>query len=494
MKNKLLEVKKLKVSFYTEFGKVEAVREFSFDIFEGETVAIVGESGSGKSVCALCLTGLMKYHGAVVEEGSVVFCGKLLNLSDERSIRNIRGKDIAYIFQEPMASLNPLHNIEKQITERLVYVDGISKAAAKAKCIELLNLVGIREPEKRLKDLPHTFSGGERQRVMIAAALSCSPKLLIADEPTTALDAAIQKQILELLRSLKDRFNMSLLLITHDLEIVKNYAERVVVVKNGVVAESAAVEEIWTNPKHEYTKELFSTIRTTPTVNKEVGGETALKVQGLTVRYKDFTAVNNLSFTLAKGNSLGIVGDSGSGKTSAALAIVRLIPSTGKVFFRGKEFLKLPPDDLLRERRYLQMVFQDPYGSLNPRMTVRMIVAEGLIARGERDKRIISLAAGQALLDVGLESGILERYPHEFSGGQRQRIAIARALIQKPEVIIFDEPTSSLDRNVQFQITELLKDLQERRLLSYIFISHDLNLVHSLCHEVLVMKKGTRLS
>ncbi|MDR2400468.1 MAG: dipeptide ABC transporter ATP-binding protein [Deferribacteraceae bacterium] len=489
MKDKVLEVENLKISFYTEFGKVEAVKDFSFDIFEGETVAIVGESGSGKSVCAHSLTSLMKPLGAVVESGSVNFCSNTLNFSDEAAIRALRGKDIAYIFQEPMASLNPLHNIEKQITERLIYVDGVSKSAAKKRGLELLTLVGINQPEKRLKDLPHTFSGGERQRVMIAAALAAEPKLLIADEPTTALDAAVQKQILELLMELKARFKMSLLLITHDLEIVRNYAERVVVVKNGIVAESAPVDEIFAHPGHEYTRELFSASRTLPAPVDETN-ENILEVKGLNVRYKEFTAVNDLCFTLKKGSSLGIVGDSGSGKTSSALAVTRLIPSTGEVVFRGRNFLKLNPEELRRERRYLQMVFQDPYGSLNPRMTVRMIVAEGLLARGERDKKKIADAADQALSDVGLERDILDRYPHEFSGGQRQRIAIARALIQKPEVVIFDEPTSSLDRSVQFQITELLKTLQIRYSLSYIFISHDLNLVHSLCHKVLVMKNG----
>jgi ABC-type microcin C transport system duplicated ATPase subunit YejF len=488
-KVKILEVKNLKISFYTEFGRVEAVKDFSFDVFEGETVAVVGESGSGKSVCAHSLTDLMKPLGAVIEGGEIIFHGKSLSFSDERSIREIRGKDIAYIFQEPMASLNPLHNIEKQITERLIYVDGVSKQAAGKKAIELLNLVGIKEPEKRLKDLPHTFSGGERQRVMIAAALSAGPRLLIADEPTTALDAAIQKQILELLKELKDRFKMSMLLITHDLEIVRDYAERVVVVKNGEIAESAPIEEIFSNPKHEYTKELFSAARTIISPAEETG-ENILEVKGLSVSYKENMAVKSLSFTLKKGSSLGIVGDSGSGKTSAALAIVRLIPSRGEVIFRGRDFLKLSPEEARRERQYLQMVFQDPYGSLNPRMTVRMIVAEGLRACGEKDKKKIAVAVEQALFDVGLERDILDRYPHEFSGGQRQRIAIARALIIKPEVVIFDEPTSSLDRAVQFQITELLKTLQNRYGLSYIFISHDMNLVRSLCHNVLVMKKG----
>jgi microcin C transport system ATP-binding protein len=311
---------------------------------------------------------------------------------------------------------------------------------------------------------------------------------LIADEPTTALDAAVQKQILDLLRQLKDRFNMSLILITHNLEIVRDYAERGVVVKDGEVAEIGTVEQIFSQPKHQYTKELFSAARTELSALEETAGESVLEVRNLSVRYKEYTAVKSLSFTLKKGSSLGIVGASGSGKTSAALAIVRLIPSSGEVIFRGRNFLTLSPEELRGERRYLQMVFQDPYGSLNPRMTVRMIVAEGLRAGGERDKEKIAASVDQVILDVGLEKGILDRYPHEFSGGQRQRSAIARALIQRPEVVIFDEPTSSLDRAVQFHITELLKSLQEKYRLSYIFISHDLNLVRSLCHKIISVK------
>jgi ABC-type microcin C transport system duplicated ATPase subunit YejF len=487
MKEKILEVKNLKLSFYTEFGKVEAVKDFSFDVFKGETLAVVGESGSGKSVCAHSLTGLLKPLGAAVEGGSVTYQGKIIDYSDETALRALRGKEIAYIFQEPMATLNPLHNIEKQITERLIHVDKIPKGAAKKRALELLNIVGIREPEKRLKDLPHTFSGGERQRVMIAAALAAEPKLLVADEPTTALDAAIQKQILDLLKDLKTRFHMSLLLITHDLEAVRNYADRVVVVKNGEVAETGETEKIFTNPAHEYTKELFGIGETAlPAANESA--ENVLEVRNLTVCYKEFTAVDALSFSLKKKSSLGIIGDSGSGKTSAALAILRLIPASGEVIFHDTDFMKLPPEELRKQRKHIQMVFQDPYGSLNPRMTVRMIVAEGLLASGVKDKLEISAAVDQVLSDVGLEKEISDRYPHEFSGGQRQRIAIARALILKPEVVIFDEPTSSLDRNVQFQITELLRTLQERFDLSYIFISHDPRLVRSLCRDVLVMK------
>ncbi|QAR33775.1 ABC transporter ATP-binding protein [Geovibrio thiophilus] len=501
MTEKLLEIKNLKITFDTEAGRVEAVRDFSFDVRQGETLAVVGESGSGKSVCAHSITGLMRHAGAVVEGGSISFCGLELTSADENTLRRIRGGEIGYIFQEPMASLNPLHNIEKQITERLTAVERMSGTNASARALELLRLVGIKNPEKRLGDFPHCFSGGERQRIMIAAALASSPKLLIADEPTTALDVTVQKQILDLLAELKAKLNMSVLLITHDLGVVRAYADRVVVVKDGLVMEEGHTEKIFSSPEHLYTAELVGRGHVRIQEPPE-GGDVVLSASDLSVTYNgrakfgkknDIKAVKSVSFEVREGHSLGIVGESGSGKTSVMKAILRLIPSEGSVMFMDEEFSSLMPEKLRSRRRHIQAVFQDPFGSLNPRMTVEMIVAEGLAAHGEKDKGKIELAARKALEDVGLPFDVMNRYPHEFSGGQRQRIAIARAIILRPKLVIFDEPTSSLDRSVQFQVTELLAGLQKTYNMSYIFISHDLHLVRSLCHEVIVMKDGEKV-
>lgn len=493
--NKLLEVNNLKVSFNTEMGKVEAVKDFTFDVRKGEILAVVGESGSGKSVSAQCITGLLARAGAVIEGGSVSFMGSRIDYNDEKALRMLRGGGIAYIFQEPMASLNPLHTIEKQITERLIYVEKMPKARAAERALELLKLVGIRNPEERMNDLPHTFSGGERQRIMIAAALACDPALLIADEPTTALDVTVQKQILDLIVSLRESRDMSILLITHDLGIVRRYADRVVVVKDGLVVESGDKERIFNNPSSPYTKELTGK---EPMLAESFvdSGRVVLRAEDITVKYTGMTrrfgkkrtktAVDKVSFELMKGASLGIVGESGSGKTSLARAILRLIPSEGKVVFDDSIFSSLGASDLRKQRKNFQMVFQDPFGSLNPRMTVNMIVAEGLRAQGIKDAGAVS----RALTDVGLDPSIADRYPHEFSGGQRQRIAIARAIVLRPKVVIFDEPTSSLDRSVQFQVVELLKSLQKTYAMSYIFISHDLHLVRAVCHDIVVMKDG----
>ncbi|WP_265821351.1 ABC transporter ATP-binding protein [Geovibrio ferrireducens] len=501
MTDKLLEIKNLKVTFNTEAGRVEAVKNFSFHMNQGETLAVVGESGSGKSVCAQSITGLMKHAGAVIEDGSVVFDGLELTDADENTLRRVRGGEIGYIFQEPMVSLNPLHNIEKQITERLTAVEGMNRADSARRALELLSLVGIRNPEKRLGDFPHCFSGGERQRIMIAAALASSPKLLIADEPTTALDVTVQKQILDLLAELKAKLNMSVLLITHDLGVVRAYADRVVVVKDGYVAEVGSTEKIFRSPEHIYTAELVS--RGDVKISEPVtAGDVVLSAENLSVTYKgrakfgkknDVAAVKSVSFCVREGQSLGIVGESGSGKTSIMKAVLRLIPSSGRVMFMDGEFSALKPDALRNRRRHIQAVFQDPFGSLNPRMTVGMIVAEGLTAHGEKDREKTEQAARRALEDVGLPFDVMNRYPHEFSGGQRQRIAIARAVILRPKLVIFDEPTSSLDRSVQFQVMDLLAGLQKTYNMSYIFISHDLHLVRSLCHGVIVMKNGEKV-
>jgi ABC-type microcin C transport system duplicated ATPase subunit YejF len=492
---KLLEVEKLKISFFTELGKVCAVQDFSFEVGEGEITALVGESGSGKSVCAHCITGLMKRAGAVKEGGTVRFMGTEIDYNDEKALRSLRGKAIGYIFQEPMASLNPLQTIEKQITERLIHVEGASAAAARARAVELLSIVGVRSGEARLSDLPHLFSGGERQRVMIAAALASNPRLLIADEPTTALDVTVQKQILELIRDLRQQFNMSVLFITHDLGLVRRYADRVIVVKDGLVVETGTTDEVFQNPRQPYTIDLIR-VPELKAGQPDESGQIILDVADLSVVYKtgrksEFVAVDKASFSLRTASSLGIVGESGSGKTSLAKAILRLnVPSKGHVQFSGQDVPSLGPEPLRKLRQHMQIVFQDPYGSLNPRMTVEMIIAEGLLAQGWGRGEKLHEAVDAALSDVGLAGDIKDRYPHEFSGGQRQRIAIARALVLRPKLVIFDEPTSSLDRNVQFQVVKLLKNLQEKYRISYIFISHDLNLVRSICHEIIVMKDG----
>lgn len=503
-KGVFLALKNLKISFFADFcvcgesNKIEAVKDFSFEMKKGEILAVVGESGSGKTVAALSITGLLKRDGAVIEDGSISFMDEDIDYHDEKHLREIRGGKISYIFQEPLASLNPLHSIERQITERLIYIEGVLPRMAKARALELLNLVGIKNPEKRLKDLPCCFSGGERQRIMIASALaSSSAELLIADEPTTALDVTVQKQILDLLSDLKEKLGLSIMLITHNLNIVRNYADSVVVVKDGLVVEKGNVGDIFKNPSNDYTKELIAIRDERADPPALTGRETLLKADNISVTYlgnggnfrkkESFLAVKKVSFSLEKGINLGIVGESGSGKTSLMKAVARLISYSGNVEFKGKNLTRMKECDLRKIRKSLGIVFQDPFGSLNPRMTIGDIIAEGLIAQGEREtEEKVALA----LKEVGLPADSAGRYPHEFSGGQRQRAAIARAIIMRPDLVIFDEPTSSLDRNVQSQISSLLKDLQKRHQMTYIFVSHDFNLVRSLCHKIIVMKDG----
>ena len=491
----ILDVRNLKISFDTEIGRIEAVKDMSFHVNSGEILAMVGESGSGKSVCALSVTGLLKNAGAEKHGGAVIFEGKELDYYDEKALRKIRGGRIAYIFQEPLVSLNPLQNIEKQITERLIAVKKWNDGDAKHRALELLELVGIREPQTRLKDLPHAFSGGERQRIMIAAALADNPRLLIADEPTTSLDVTVQKQILELISELKSRLDMSIILITHNIEIVRRHADRVVVVKDGKTVEEGKVCQVFARSAGVRGGDSAAA---SPVSRAE--GEILLKVGGLNVTYaaksgrfgvkSGLHAVKNVSLELKKGRNLGIVGESASGKTSLINAILRLIPCTGDVVFRGERISAMKPGRLRKIRKYMQAVFQDPYGSINPRMTIGAIVAEGLKTHGVKDKNEINRTVEKTLAGVGLPPDIVNRYPHEFSGGQRQRIAIARAVILKPELVIFDEPTSSLDKDVQLQVMELLKELQITYDMSYIFVSHDLSLVRSICHEIAVMKEG----
>lgn len=494
----MLKVENIEIEFNTEMGVTKAVKDFSFYVKKGDIMAMVGESGSGKSVCALSIAGLLKEQGAFITNGKIVFNGKEIDYKNEKEVKNLRGSEIAYIFQEPMVSLNPLHTIEKQMTEGLIYTQGVRKEEARLKACFLLTLCGIKNAENRLQDYPHNFSGGERQRIMIASALACNPKLLIADEPTTALDVTVQKQILELIVELKEKFHMSVLLITHDLSIVKKYADYVVVVKQGEVVESGTCFNIFNNPLSEYTKSLINTEYGSPlkiNSKKEI-----FQVKNMNVSYKlpkklfkeqkYFHAVKNISFSILEGDSLGIVGESGSGKTSLVKALLHLIDFNGEILFDNIVFSSLKKESLRKERKNIQIVFQDPFGSLNPRMTAGMIISEGLKAFGNMHHTEIEQEVINILEKTGLSKDCINKYPHEFSGGQRQRIAIARAIIMKPKVIIFDEPTSSLDKNVQLQIIRLLKELQKEFNITYIFISHDLHIVKSICNNMMVMKSG----
>ncbi|MEY3003055.1 MAG: hypothetical protein RLZZ491_231 [Pseudomonadota bacterium] len=480
------------------FGATQAVRGVSFDVGPGETVALVGESGSGKSVTALSTVALVP--GATEITGSVRYDGQDMVGADDATLRRIRGNDISFIFQEPMTSLNPLHTLEKQITESLALHQGLQGAAARARVIELLHKVGIRDPETRLGAYPHQLSGGQRQRVMIAMALANGPKLLIADEPTTALDVTIQAQILDLLADLKRDMGMSLLFITHDLGIVRRIADRVCVMQAGEIVEQGPTDQIFADPQHPYTRKLLAA---EPKGRPDPVAEDAPQVlttadlrvwfpiqRGLMRRtVGHIKAVNAASLSVRAGETLGIVGESGSGKTTLALAILRLIASQGPVIFQGRDVQGLHSRELRPLRRDMQIVFQDPYGSLSPRMTVEQIVAEGLAVHGvARDDRRAQVA--QILTEVGLDPAMMDRYPHEFSGGQRQRIAIARAMILRPKLVVLDEPTSALDMTVQVQIVDLLRDLQRRHAMAYLFISHDLKVVRALSHKVIVMKNG----
>ena len=496
---KLLKVKNLAVDFNTTEKTIHAVKNFSFEVNKGETLAIVGESGSGKSVSALSVLNLLKESGAKIIKGSIKFKGKEICGLSEKKLMEIRGKDITYIFQEPSVSLNPLHRVGKQLVERQIIKEKIPFKQAEAQALSFLKLTGIKNSEKRINDFPHSFSGGERQRIMIAMALMGNPELIIADEPTTALDVIVQKQILDLLFNLKNKFNSSIILITHDLGIVKKYADKIVVVKDGYVVESGKKEQIFENPGHDYTKLLLKTGHSKLTLPQNQS-PTILKVEKLSVIYNfnksifgkksGFKAVSDLSFNIKKGTTLGIVGESGSGKSSLAKAVLRLIPSQGKIDFLGKPLSDIQGEELRKIRKKIQVVFQDPFSSFNPRMTIGKIVEEGLDASGEKNKAVKKEKALKYLKETGLDKDSYQRYPHEFSGGQRQRIAIARALVMEPELIILDEPTSSLDKSIQFQILELLKKLQEKFAISYLFISHDLEVIRSVCHETIVMKKG----
>lgn len=494
----LLEIRNLGITFEFNGQTVQAVRDSSFKINKGECLAIVGESGSGKSVTALAIMRLIRSNSQLRITGSATYEKKNLLNSDESSLQNIRGKKISMIFQEPMTSLNPLHNIEKQITECF----SKRESTDKSKCINLLKEVGIENPETRLSHYPHQLSGGQRQRVMIAMAIANNPDLLIADEPTTALDVTIQKQILDLLDSLRRKYKMSLLLITHDLGIVKKIADRVCVMEKGIIVEQNTTTKVFNHPDHNYTKKL---INAEPREKKltQKKKETILSVDNLSVFYKNtnsfffknkdqaFQAVKNLSFEISKGETLGIVGESGSGKSSVAQALIKLISSEGNFFFKKRNISKLDEKSFRSYRKDIQIIFQDPFASLSPRLTIQDIVSEGLeVHYKDKTKKDMMELTKKIITDVGLDPSMLSRYPHEFSGGQRQRIAIARALILDPELIILDEPTSALDMTVQSQIVDLLLKLQEKKELTYIFISHDLKIVRALSDKIMVMKSG----
>jgi len=502
----LLSVNNLSVTFGRGSQAVEAMRNVSFSIARGETVALVGESGSGKSVTALSILQLLPYPNAWHPNGSIKFEGQELVGAPESILRNIRGDRIAMIFQEPMTSLNPLHTIEKQVSEILFLHKNMNKEQARTRTLELLKLVALPNAERRLNAYPHELSGGQRQRVMIAMALANDPALLIADEPTTALDVTIQAQILNLLKDLQQRLGMALLIITHDLGIVRKIADKVCVMQHGEIVEQALTQKLFTQPQHAYTKLLLAAEPKGDALTIKPNAAEIMKVENLKVYFPikkgllrktvDYIrAVDGVSLTVRTGETIGIVGESGSGKTTLGLGLLRLIPVTGgKVVFinnAANDLMKLSRQQLRPLRREMQIVFQDPYGSLSPRMSTGDIIAEGLdihrlaANKNEREQRVIDV-----LKEVGLDPETRNRYPHEFSGGQRQRIAIARAMILKPKFVVLDEPTSALDMSVQAQIVDLLRDLQRRHDLAYMFISHDLRVIKALSHYVIVMKDG----
>jgi microcin C transport system ATP-binding protein len=493
---RVLEVEDL----WVRFGRSDAVRGVSFHIDDGETLALVGESGSGKSATALSILQLLPYPMASHPRGSIRLAGQEVVGAPRRELRRLRGAVASMIFQEPMTSLNPLHTVEKQIAEILKVHRGLDGARARARVLELLELVRLPEPAQRLKALPHQLSGGQRQRVMIAMALANEPRLLIADEPTTALDVTIQKGILELLAELQRKLGMALLLISHDLGVVRAMADRVAVMQRGEIVEHGAKAAIFGSPQHPYTRHLLAA------EPRGVAGapprrERLLAVENLRIAYprgkgwfgrpEEFVAVDDVSFALGRGETLGVVGESGSGKTTLGLAVLRMVASRGAIEFDGVDLVGLKGRALRRMRRHVQMVFQDPFGSLSPRLSLVQIIEEGLrvhepaLGAAERDARVCA-----ALEEVGLGAEMRHRFPHEFSGGQRQRISLARALVLRPKLIVLDEPTSALDMSVQAQIVELLRSLQARHELAYLFISHDMNVVRALAHQLIVMRDG----
>ncbi len=496
----LLAIDGLTVTFPGKERTVTAVDNVSLTIARGETLALVGESGSGKSVTALATVGLLPETARIT--GSVTYDGAQMVGAGPRELMRVRGNDISFVFQEPMTSLNPLHTIERQIGESLAIHQGVTGPQARPRIIELLQKVGLRDPEERLGAWPHQISGGQRQRVMIAMALANKPDLLIADEPTTALDVTIQAQILSLLAGLQQSEGLSMLFITHDLNIVRRFARRVAVMKDGRIVETGPTAEVFTSPREDYTRKLLAA---EPKGRPEpVPADSRKLIEARKVRVwfpvrKGFfrrtvghiKACTDIDIDLGSGETLGVVGESGSGKTTLALALMRLIASEGRIGFDGRDITALRKRDLRALRRDMQIVFQDPYGSLSPRMSVAEIIAEGLGVHGLGDRTVSKRdAVAETMAEVGLDPASMDRYPHEFSGGQRQRIAIARAMILKPRFVVLDEPTSALDMTVQTQIVDLLRELQRRHDLGYLFISHDLRVVRAMSHKLIVMRNG----
>jgi microcin C transport system ATP-binding protein len=498
----LLSVNNLSVDFSSDGVITHAVKGASFDIMPGETVALVGESGSGKTVSALSVMRLLPYPAASHPSGEVIYGGKDLLHMEEQQLRGIRGNQISMIFQEPMSSLNPLHTIERQVGEILKLHRGLSDTAARKRVLELLGKVGIEDPEERLSSYPHQLSGGQRQRVMIAMALANEPDLLIADEPTTALDVTIQAQILELLFDLQKEFNMAMLLITHDLAIVRKMANRISVMNDGEIVEQGETEQIFKSPKHPYTKHLLAAEPKGDPPKADDKAPVVIETENLKVWFpvkrgllkktvSHIKAVDGISLKLRAGQTLGVVGESGSGKTTLGMALLRLISSEGPIAYIGNRIDAFDSKQMRPLRREMQAVFQDPFGSLSPRMSVGQIIEEGLLIQNpemtfaERRERV-----GRALSEVDLDPTHQDRYPHEFSGGQRQRIAIARAMVLQPKFVMLDEPTSALDMSVQAQIVDLLRELQDKHKLAYLFISHDLKVVRALANSVIVMRNG----
>ena len=498
----LVSVENLSVDFHSGRKVTHAVKHISFDIGKAETVALVGESGSGKTVTALSILRLLPYPAASHPTGIIHFKGEDLMALPIESLRHVRGNQISMIFQEPMTSLNPLHTIERQIGEVLKIHRGLSNTAARARVLDLLEKVGIEDPKGRLDSYPHQLSGGQRQRVMIAMALANEPDLLIADEPTTALDVTIQAQILDLLRKLKSEFNMAMLLITHDLGIVRKMADRVCVMTNGEIVERGTTHDIFASPKHPYTKHLLASEPKGSPPAANAKAPVILEAKDLKVWFPikrgflrkvvgHIKAVDGIDLAVKEGQTLGVVGESGSGKTTLGLALLRLVSSEGPIVYLGNRIDEYDSKHMRPLRRDMQIVFQDPYGSLSPRLSVGQIIEEGLLIQkrgmdwAERRTRV-----SRALKEVGLDPASQDRYPHEFSGGQRQRIAIARALVLEPKFLILDEPTSALDVSVQAQIVDLLRDLQKRYKLAYLFISHDLKVVRALANAIIVLRHG----
>ena len=501
----LLEVQDLSVSFRTSVASVEAVKHASFSLDRGETLALVGESGSGKSVTALSVLQLLPYPVASHPSGSVRFDGQELIGAAPETLMRIRGDRISMVFQEPMTSLNPLHTVERQIGEILMLHKQMGGGGARARIIELLHLVGIADGERRLDAFPHQLSGGQRQRVMIAMALANEPDILIADEPTTALDVTIQAQILALIRDLQQRLGLAMLLISHDLSVVAKVAQRVAVMSRGEIVEQGPVSEVFARPQHAYTRHLLASEPKGAPEPADPAAPVLLSSDQLKVWFPikagvfrrtvdHIKAVDGITMEVRSGETLGVVGESGSGKTTLGLALLRLQRSEGGIRFDGQDIAAIGGGRLRPLRRQMQIVFQDPYGSLSPRMSIAEIVGEGLevhepgVSEEDREHRI-----SEALTEVGLDPEARDRYPHEFSGGQRQRVAIARALVLKPRLIVLDEPTSALDRSVQAQIVDLLRDLQRRHGLAYLFISHDLKVVRAMSHRIMVLKNGKQI-